>query len=115
MAFMFERKLVISTPQGPWSKKPCEMLEKIRRSKYPAVTEEEEEISVPLQMLCMAIFDAVLVHLLNTITEDGQWMAVKLVLVDRLYRRKHSRTLDILYNYQDVEVVCLQETAATFG
>ena len=31
---------------------PAKMLQKIRRSKYPAVTAEEEAISIPLQTLC---------------------------------------------------------------
>lgn len=113
--FMFERRLVISTPLGPGAKRPCEMLETIRRSKYPAVTKDEERLSIPLQVLSMAIFDAILVHIMNSIFSDGHWMAVKTVLVDLLYRRKHSRTLDILSKYQHVEVLCLQETTATFG
>ena len=35
-------------------------LKKIPRAKYPAVTEEEERISIPLQTMCGAIFDAIL-------------------------------------------------------
>lgn len=113
--FMFEMRIVISTPQGPTSRRPCEMLETIRRSKYPSLTKEEEKISIPLQLLCMAVFDAILVHMMNTIFADGHWMAVKRVLVDRLYRRKHMRTFEILCKYQAVEVICLQEAPATFG
>ena len=35
------------------------MLTKIRQAKYPAVTTEEEEASVPLQIVLQGVFDAV--------------------------------------------------------
>lgn len=41
------------------------MLSKIKRSKYPALTEDEERLSIPLQTLAQAIFDGVLVHIVN--------------------------------------------------
>ena len=41
------------------------LLKQIPRAKYPAVTEKEEALSVPLQILCLAVFDAILVHMLN--------------------------------------------------
>jgi len=31
---------------------PASLLQKIKRAKYPAVTAEEEAISIPLQTLC---------------------------------------------------------------
>ena len=43
-----------------------ETLLPIKRSKYPALSEDEERLSIPLQTLCGAIFDAILVHMLNT-------------------------------------------------
>ena len=45
----------------------ADLLVPIKRSKYPLVTEEEEKMSIPLQTMCAAIFDAILVHLLNTV------------------------------------------------
>ena len=43
------------------------MIVPLKRSKYPFVTEEEERMSLPLQLLSLAIFDAILVYLMNTI------------------------------------------------
>ncbi len=45
----------------------CKLIEPILHSKYPAITQDEQEISIPLQLLCLAIFDAILVHMLNTV------------------------------------------------
>ena len=43
------------------------MIVPLRRSKYPSVTEEEEHMSLPLQLLSLAIFDSILVYLMNSI------------------------------------------------
>ena len=53
--------------KGPVSKRPYQLIKPIPRAKYPALTEAEELISVPLQTLCQAIFDAVLVYILNDV------------------------------------------------
>lgn len=45
----------------------CNLIEPILHSKYPAITLEEQAISIPLQILCLAIFDSILVHMLNTV------------------------------------------------
>jgi hypothetical protein len=61
---MFDTKLKIKDNSGVvrdlavW-----QMLQKIQRSKYPEVSEQEEEDSLPLQTMCGAIFDAILVHM----------------------------------------------------
>ena len=41
------------------------MLQNIARSKYPAISEKEEKMSIPLQVMALAIFDGVLLHILN--------------------------------------------------
>ena len=46
------------------------MLSPILRAKYPAITPEEEAVSVPLQAMAGAIFDAVLVHMMNQLAPD---------------------------------------------
>jgi len=46
------------------------MLSPILRAKYPSITPEEEAISVPLQAMAGAIFDAVLVHMMNQLAPD---------------------------------------------
>ena len=66
--FMFERQVSIRSKHGPKQTPVNAMLLKIKKSKYPAITEEEERISIPLQTLCAAIFDAVLVHVVNKIS-----------------------------------------------
>ena len=62
--FMFDTKLKIKGKTGDVKDVAVwEMLQKIKRSKYPDVTEQEEEDSLPLQTMCGAIFDAILVHM----------------------------------------------------
>jgi hypothetical protein len=65
--FLFAKKLELPDKKsgGASSKLPAALLSKIPRSKYPALTEEDEAMSVRLQTVCLAIFDAILVHMLN--------------------------------------------------
>merc|ERR1711871_1093811 len=60
--FTFETKLEIPDKKagGTVSKLPAALLSKIPRSKYPALTEEDEAMSLRLQTVCLAIFDAIL-------------------------------------------------------
>merc|ERR1712232_368924 len=93
--------------------RPVEMLEPISRAKYPAVTEEEELLSIPLQLLCQAIFDAVIVFIMNKLSPDCAWQMIKSEICDNLYRGKHRRTVHILAErYSSLDVICLQEVAA---
>ena len=46
------------------------LLDPISARKYPALTAEEERISIPLQMLCLAIFDAILLHILSSVGKE---------------------------------------------
>lgn len=113
--FLFVKHLLVLTKRGVESKRPCEMLEPIRASKYPAVTPAEEQMSLPLQTLFLAIFDAILVHLMNTISPCGDWQLIKSTICQELVRGKPSKTVDILSQvYGDVDVMCLQEAAAVF-
>lgn len=114
-AFMFKDELEIPAKGGGSKKvRPCSLLSKIPRAKYPAITEEEEAISVPLQALCCAIFDATLVHMLNAVAPDS-WHAVKLALCAALCTNKVGLTIKILEEqYSEADVVFLQECAAAF-
>ena len=47
--------------------RPCELLKPISRKKYPALSEEEELISPPLQMLCLALFDVALLSIVSRV------------------------------------------------
>jgi hypothetical protein len=60
--FMFHKSVKLKTKTGEESVPVWSMLQPIHSSKYPAVTAEEEKVSIPLQLLCQAIFDAILVH-----------------------------------------------------
>lgn len=112
--FMFGRRLMLRMKGETVARLPFEIIDKLRPSTYPAVTPEEEVMSIPLQMLCLAMFDTILLHLMTTISPDGDWQVVKQLLVDRLYRRKHTRTIDILSKHDKVDVIFLQETLVTF-
>ena len=47
------------------------MLSPIERFKYPALSEAEEAMSLPLQVLCLAVFDAILVDMLERIAPNS--------------------------------------------
>lgn len=95
---------------APISRRPCEMLNKIPRSKYPALSEEEEGISLRLQTLCLAIFDAVLVHILMTLSPDGKWLSLKKDILRALVWHKEERQIQVIQqSYSDAHVLFLQE------
>jgi len=113
--FMFQDSLTVRTATGIAIQRPVDMLEPIKKCKYPAVTEQEERLSIPLQILCQAIFDVIIVHLMNKLSPENEWQVVKSTICDRLFRNKHTRTLQILADrYSNIEVMCLQEVAAVF-
>jgi hypothetical protein len=81
--FMFDEKVKVKDKDGkvlqqaPWS-----MLQPIKKAKYPSITEQEEKDSLPLQALCAAIFDGILVHMMNTVEKPEVWQT----LTKRRYR-----------------------------
>eukprot|EP01063_Lacrimia_lanifica_P013105 TRINITY_DN19746_c0_g1_i1.p1 TRINITY_DN19746_c0_g1~~TRINITY_DN19746_c0_g1_i1.p1 ORF type:complete len:536 (+),score=175.84 TRINITY_DN19746_c0_g1_i1:39-1646(+) len=101
----------VELPGAGEAKLVREMLVPITQSKYPAITEDEENLSVPLQTLHCAIFDAVLAYVLNTM--EPRWEAVRAEMCAKLNFGKHQRTLDILADtYGAHDVVFLQEVSA---
>ena len=91
------------------------MLQKIKKSKYPAITAEEEAVSIPLQTLCQAIFAAILVHIVNTVSAGGKWQQLQQQMCDALNRRKDEHTIGILARtYYDADVLFIQEAASMF-
>ena len=91
-----------------------ETLLPIKRSKYPALSEDEERLSIPLQTLCGAIFDAILVHMMNSIAPTT-WQPLRSELCAALNSQKDSRTLEILERtYGDADVLFVQEAASAF-
>jgi len=118
--FMFHTAVSVKNKKGETeSKKVCALLQPIKRAKYPAVTEEEEAISLPLQMLCQAIFDAILVHVMNSCAASAaiNWHALKMKLCSALVVHKQANVIKILAEqpaYFDADVIFLQEVAGAF-
>lgn len=85
----------------------CSLIGPILRSKYPAVTAEEQAASVPLQILCLAILDAVLLHIVSAAGATS-WQTVRRTLCEALIHNKQERTCGILASYPEVEVFFIQ-------
>ena len=69
----------------------------IKRAKYPAASEEEEEASIPLQALYLCAFDAALVRVATRAAGSFEgWQKIRAELVDSLVKFKTERTLDVL-------------------
>lgn len=125
LEFMFARTVKVADNRngGAHAQKAIyEMLQPIKKSKYPSLTEEEEKMSLPLQTLCGAIFDAILVNMMNQLSPvagpgaaNGGWEGIRTNMCDKLNRHKTSRILEILETtYSNQDVVFLQEVAGSF-
>lgn len=113
--FMFDTPLTIQVKDSTVTDPPYKMLQPIKKSKYPDITEEEEKVSLPLQTMCGAIFDAILVNMMNTVSTPEVWQALKKTMVENLNKQKVPHTLDILQNvYKTSDIVALQEVSASF-
>jgi hypothetical protein len=90
-----------------------QLIPPILRSKYPAISNDEQAISIPLQILCLAIMDAILLHILNTI-EPQEWQRLRRSLAGALIHNKQANICQVVENYSDVEVFFIQEASAAF-
>jgi len=115
-AFMFDNPLTIRLNDGGiGSLIPYQVVAPIMKSKYPAITEEESIHSLPLQTMCGAIFDAILIHIMNTVSTFEVWHPLKLEMAEALIQNKVPRTLDLLYKtYGKSDVITLQEVSHSF-
>mmetsp|Transcript_18802 Transcript_18802/g.39097 ORF Transcript_18802/g.39097 Transcript_18802/m.39097 type:complete len:536 (-) Transcript_18802:147-1754(-) len=112
--FMFDTPLQVEDKGEIKNDPPYKMLQPIKKAKYPDITEEEEKVSLPLQTMCGAIFDAILVHMMNTVSEPAVWQDLKRTMVENLNKQKVPHTLDILENvYGDSDVITLEEVSAS--
>ena len=112
--FMFDTPLTISNKGATVTNHVYEMLQPIKKAKYPDITEAEENVSLPLQTMCGAIFDAILVHMMNTVSEPTVWQSLKGTMVENLNKKKVPHTLDILENvYGASDIITLQEVSAS--
>eukprot|EP01063_Lacrimia_lanifica_P032539 TRINITY_DN556_c0_g1_i1.p1 TRINITY_DN556_c0_g1~~TRINITY_DN556_c0_g1_i1.p1 ORF type:complete len:1825 (+),score=684.23 TRINITY_DN556_c0_g1_i1:58-5532(+) len=108
--FIFETEVTVKGTTKPVHK----LLKTISRSKYPAVTEAEEAVSIPLQTLAAAIFDAVLVHMMNTVA-PGTWQELRKEMCEKLNKGKSERAANILETtYRSANVAFLQEVSPDF-
>jgi len=116
--YMFETKFSMVDPvtgQPAPSKPMKDMLQTIKQSKYPAITLEEEKISISLQVLSTAIFDAILVDMMNKLNPT-KWQLIRQDICMRLNKNKPSRTAEIIEgSYAHSDVVFLQEVASSFS
>lgn len=111
--FIFDTQLKISQDGKIETKPIWSMLQPIKKSKYPAISDQEEIDSLPLQTMCGAIFDAILVHMMNTLSEPDVWQPLKRKIVDSLARKKVEKTLSILEDqYMDSDIITLQEVSS---
>jgi len=113
--FMFDDKVGIQEGPQVVQKVPYQLLQPIKQSKYPDITEAEAADSLPLQTLCGAIFDAILVHMMNTVSSPTVWQKLKSTMVEALNRKKIPNTLKILETkYYSSDIITLQEVSASF-
>mmetsp|Transcript_39140 Transcript_39140/g.60276 ORF Transcript_39140/g.60276 Transcript_39140/m.60276 type:complete len:579 (-) Transcript_39140:95-1831(-) len=114
-AFMFDDKLRIKGETAVEEKIPYQLLQPINKAKYPDITAEEEADSLPLQTMCGAIFDAILVHMMNTVSPPDVWQDLKKTMVENLNKQKVPHTMAILENtYGKSDIITLQEVSAAF-
>lgn len=115
--FMFDTPLQIKNGKTGevGSVVPYALLQPIKKSKYPEITSEEESDSLPLQTVCGAIFDAILVYMMNTVSKPNVWQPLKRTMVDNLNRKKIPHTLEILERkYMNSDIITLQEVSSLF-
>lgn len=112
--FYFTRPISVNRDGKATSTEIYKMIAPIKKSKYPDITTEEESISKPLQTMAIAIFDAILVHMMNTIGAKT-WQGLRTDICQKLNHKKNDRTIEILQTtYADADIQFLQEVAGNF-
>jgi hypothetical protein len=96
------------------------LLKKIPRAKYPALTAQEEELSVGLQIVYQAVFDGIIMSMLDTVGRDRSgrdvWQDIRRQIARALNQDKTRRVMEILFRtYGEADVMCLQEVAGGFA
>jgi hypothetical protein len=62
--------------------------------------------------MCVAIFDAILVYMMNTVSSPNTWQPLKKTMVNSLIKQKVPNTLKLLENvYSNSDVITLQEVS----
>lgn len=93
-------------------KPACKLLKQIPRSKYPELTVEDELLSLPLQTLSLAVFDSILIHMLEKVAPKW-WQELRSTMCLALNSKKNVRILEILQSpfYSRSDLVLLQEVS----
>ena len=111
--YMFDTTVSIEREGQTVDKTIWSMLLPISQSKYPAITDKEEADSLPLQTMSVAIFDAILVHMLNTVSEPSLWQPLKRKIVQSMGQQKIPKTLGVLEDtYMDSDIITMQEVSS---
>ena len=64
--------------------------------------------------MCGAIFDAILVHMMNTVSTPDVWQPLKRTMVESLNKKKVPHTLELLANvYGNADIITLQEVSSS--
>lgn len=111
----FFRKTISIKKKGTVTKTTINgMIPQLSRAKYPAVTELEQSVSIPLETLSLAIFDAILVSMMG-VAGPSSWQFLRSDMCQKLNHKKNDRTVEILQTtYGDSDIVFLQEVAGNF-
>ena len=115
--FMFETPVEVFCQSKGQDAKPqlvFNLIGSIHRKKYPAITVSEQAISKPLQVLCLAIVDAVFVHVANRAAPLA-WEPIRQTVCDALIRARDDRICEILCRSytRASEVIFLQEASSS--
>jgi hypothetical protein len=90
----------------------CSLIAPIHRNKYPAISAEEQAVSVPLQLLCLAILDAIFLHIVHSVAPLA-WERLRRTLCRALIDGKDDRVCQILAEaHADRHVIFLQEASS---
>ena len=112
--FVFTKKIQVSKKGTVKTSNIYELFQPIKQSKYPSITTDEEKISIPLQTMALAIFDGILVHMLNQLS-PAHWQRIRTDICSNLNKKKSEHSLTILENtYGDYDVAFLQEVSGNF-
>ena len=114
LEFYFNKEISVGKAGQIQTTKIYQMIPKISKAKYPSITAEEEAVSIPLETMCMAIFDAILVHMMHVVGPTT-WQPLRKDMCEKLNLKKNDRTVEIMADtYGDSDIQFLQEVAGNF-
>ena len=112
--FMFRTHVQVCSPENRDCSPQliCSLIGPIQRSKYPAISVDEQAMSIPLQILCLAVLDAIFLYVVNSVC-PSRWETIRRALSRVLINGKDNRICCILaQSYKDAEAIFLQEASS---